>query len=190
MNDDHTRSSSWLHNMSVPPRNVVKFEGLGALARRRAAGGSGVTTLGYAGVGTFGRPVRFALAPDVLRRRLRTAGILRELEPTAKLRTAAARLQRIEALIELRAASLPLPEGCVVIPSREAHPVLWRDLLTTLAVLSKCTDALWLRERPPSLVSALERRAVSLLVPPAFVGVLPDERPDERPDDPEVSDEQ
>lgn len=188
--NDQLESNAWLHNMSVPPRNVVKFDGLGALARRRTAGGSGVTTLGYAGVGTFGRPVRFALAPDVLRRRLRTAGILRELEPTAKLRTAAARLQRIEALIESRAASLPLPEGCVVIPSHETHPALWSDLLTTLAVLAKCNDAVWLRARPPSLVSALERRSVSLLVPPAFVHALPAERPDERAGDPEVPDEQ
>jgi hypothetical protein len=189
--NDPTASSTWLHNMSVPPKTVVKFEGLGALARRKPSGGTGGTTLEYGGIGLFGTPVRFALPADVGRRGLKTTGILRWLEPTAglrtaKLRTSAARRRHVEALIDQRAASVPLPEGCVVIPSLEAHPVLWSDLLTTLAVLAKCTDTLWLRERPASLVSALERARVSLLVPPAFAEALPDALPDAHPADPEV----
>ena len=40
--------------------------------------------------------------------------------------------------------------------------------LTALAILSKCTDTVWLRDKQPSLTGSFERGAVSLLVPPGF----------------------
>jgi hypothetical protein len=160
-----------LFNMGAPPKTVVKFEGLGGLVRSPDSGGGGTAPLDPAGRQTFGTPVRFVLPPEW--HRLKTAGLLRKIDPASKLRAAEARALRITTLIEQRADALPLPEGCVVIPSDETHPVLWDDGLTALAVLAKCTDTVWLRGRAPSLASAFERGKVSLLVPPAFAVHLP-----------------
>jgi hypothetical protein len=166
-----TDLSPLLHNMSTPPKTVVKFEGLGGLARRRDTGGSGIAPLGYAGQQTFGTPVRFVLPPEW--HRLKAPGILRKLDPESNPSSPEARELRIALLIEQRAAELPLPEGCVVIAAHETHPVLWDDGLTALAILAKCTDTVWLRGKTPSLASAFERGTVSLLVPPAFSDRLP-----------------
>lgn len=159
------------HNMSAPPKSVIQFEGLGALAERGQPGGSGVTSLGYGGRRIFGTPVRFAL-PSAWRR-LKSPGILRRVDPTAAPTPREQCDACLGRLINGRARALPLPAGCVLIPPRDSHPVLWDDGLTALAVLAKCTDTVWLRGRAPSLAAALERWSVSLLVPPAFAADLP-----------------
>jgi hypothetical protein len=161
-----------LHNMSTPSKSVVQFAGLGDLVPARQPGGSGVTAHGNQSPRFFGTPVRFELSAAF--RRLSEPAILRQLDPGAKRRSPPARGARLVELIEQRAASLPLPGGCVVIRAEPAHPMLWHDALTALAVLAKCTDTVWLRDKSPSLASAIERGSVSLLVPPAFAAALPD----------------
>jgi hypothetical protein len=176
---------SVLHNMSTPPKSVVKFEGLGGLARNPTAEGATAPPLGDTAPRVFGTPVRFVLPPEL--RRLKPAGLLRRLEPASKLRSSAAREARLEELIEERAAALPLPEGCIVIVPNDRHPILWDDLLTALAVLAKCTDTVWLRGKTPSLLSAIQRGTVSLLVPPAFAVHLP-AAPPPSPSQPAIGD--
>lgn len=160
-----------LHNMFATPKSVIQFDGLSDLASQQDPDGNGVAMLGNAGRRLFGTPVRVELPPAW--RRLKARGILRQLDPAAKLRSPAARESRIADLIEQRAGTLPLPAGCVLIATHDSHPMLWGDALTTLAVLAKCTDTVWLRSRAPSLAAALERWSVSLLVPPAFAADLP-----------------
>ena len=77
------------------------------------------------------------------------------------------------ALIDARARELPLPPGCAGIASQLSHRVIWQDTLSVLAVLAKCSDTLWLRDKNPSLSSALSKSRVSLLVPALFVPHLP-----------------
>ena len=149
-----------LHNMSAPPKSVVKYCGLSNLVTS--------VSQGYAGV--FGTPVRFALRSDLLGK---TPGyVLRYLgiEPLS-LKAAG---QQLDALINARANELPLPEGCAVIPAAAQHPVIWADTLTTLAILAKCSDSIWLRSKQPALIAALKRRQVTLLVPPHFAHHLPE----------------
>jgi hypothetical protein len=55
-----------------------------------------------------------------------------------------------------------------LILAHESHVVIWTDPLTVMAVLSKSTETVWLRAKTPSFGSALQRRSLSLLVPPAF----------------------
>lgn len=168
-----------LHNMSTPPKSVVKFEGLSNLVTHIIPGGSGVTAGRYHGQRFFGTPVRFELPAEW--HRLSEAAILRQLDPTARRCSPSVRETRLAALIEQRAATLPLPGGCVVIPAQPAHAMLWDDALTALAVLAKCTDTVWLRDKTPSLASARERGSVSLLVPPTFAGALPNRTQDPGP---------
>jgi hypothetical protein len=81
-------------------------------------------------------------------------------------------LAQLTELIDLRAKELPLPDGCVVIPHVETPKFVWKDPLTVLAVLSKCSDSVWLRAKSPLLHAALVRRQVTLLVPPHFASKL------------------
>ena len=166
-----TDLSPLLHNMSTPPKSVVKFDGLSGLVRNPTAEGSAAPPAGEVGPRLFGTPVRFDLPPEL--RRLKPAGLLRRLEPASKLRSSVACEARVQELIEQRVAALPLPEGCIVIVPNDRHPILWDDLLTALAVLAKCTDTVWLRGKTPSLLSATQRGTVSLLVPPGFAVHLP-----------------
>ncbi|MGK0157720.1 MAG: hypothetical protein ACI9SE_004703 [Neolewinella sp.] len=159
------------HNMSTPPKSVVSFEGLGALTTQHGPGGSGAAGVRYNGRSFFGMPVRFALRNEWLR--LRTPGFLRLIEPGSKRRSPRSAEAHLHQLIQQRADELPLPEGCVTIPSDTSHPVLWHDALSMLAILTKCSTTVWLRRKMPSLLAALEQRSVSLLVPPAFVYRLP-----------------
>jgi len=158
---------SLLHNMSAPPKSVVKYSGLSGLMTELGPGGSGVAAVTYRNRELFGEPVRFVLqeafdgaTPIEM---LRLLGIAPE-----DIRQNAASRQLIT-LINRRAAELPLPEGCAVIPANGKHPVLWDDPLAALAVLSKSTDTVWLRGKTPALSTASRRGPVSLLVPPGFV---------------------
>lgn len=156
---DSGEQGGLLHNMSAPPKSVVKYSGLSNLATSQA----------QAGAGLFGTPVRFAL-PSSMRGKT-PAYVLRHLgiEPLS----AKAAAQQLDLLINARADELPLPEGCAVIPAAAQHPVIWPDTLSTLAILSKCSDSVWLRAKQPALNAALQHRQVTLLVPPRFAHLLP-----------------
>ena len=155
-----------LHNMSGPPHSVVKYSGLADLASTHGPGGSGVCGVGFKGRAHFGTPVRFVLPPELAGKS--AADILRHLgvdpQPDAG--------QQLAALINARARDLPLPEGCAVILASKSHRVVWADALSVLAVLAKCSHSIWLRAKSPALNAALQRRQVTLLVPPRFAGFL------------------
>ena len=177
-----------LHNSGVPPKSVLRYDGLSGLATKSDPGGSGVTQLRYAAKDFFGTPLRFHF--DLAWSKLSAVEILNYLqidvaasaamisqavvEPSAEQLKAlsAARTQaatrQLNALINQRAQALPLPEGCAVIVPRPEHQVLFGDLLSTLAIFSKCTESVWLRSKTPSLIAARGYKEVSLLIPPNF----------------------
>ena len=167
-------STNLLHNMSVPPKSVVKYEGLSGLATLGSPGGSGVTGVSYRNrKQLFGMPVRFELSQAW--RGLSAQELLLQLQLATKPGKAADvdAEKRLITLINERANTLPLPEGCAVITSDVSHAVLWSDPLCALAILSKCSDSIWLRSKTPSLMAAYQCGTVSLLVPPNFVNQLP-----------------
>ena len=155
-----------LHNMSSPPKSVVKYSGLADLSKSATA--AGLFDEWARGIGIFGTPIRFALASDF--RRKTAAGVLRELNVEPSIDPD----RQLSDLINARARDLPLPEGCVVIPFAESHRLIWSDTLSTLAVLSKCSESVWLRSKSPALQSALTRRQATLLIPPQFAANLPE----------------
>ena len=160
-----------LHNMSTPPRSVVKYAGLADLAAGAGQTGAGVHWLPYDGIGVFGTPVRFALERELpwksVEEVLERLGVVAGPDPE----------QQLAALVNARADELPLPDGCAVIPAKAEHRVLWPDTLSALAILAKCSSHIWLRAKSPALNAALARRQATLLVPPAFARHLPKETP-------------
>ena len=157
---DPCEHGALLHNMSAPPKSVVKYSGLSSLVGSPAQANAGV----------FGTPVRFALPANLLGKT--PAYILRHLG--VELLHAKDAAQQLDLLINARAQELTLPEGCAVIPAASTHPLIWPDTLSALAVLAKCSDAIWLRGKQPALCGALKRRQVTLLVPPLFAHHLPE----------------
>ena len=164
--------TSLLHNMSAPPKTVVSFAGLGfgkpaqspkaALAHETA-----VRTHAE----DFGTVLTFALSADMSAKTARSILKLLQAKPGSDPDNT------LTTLIDARAAALPLPDGVLVVPptARGLHRVLWPDLLSVLAVLSKCSDHVWLRAKNPSVSAALSRRSVSLFVPPTLHHRLPPE---------------
>ena len=57
--------SNLLHNMSAPPKSVVKYTGLSWVVTRSIPGGSGVTSIKYAAGSQIGTVVRFILREDL-----------------------------------------------------------------------------------------------------------------------------
>lgn len=149
-------------NMSVPAKTTIKYGGLGADGIARRQDDDKIINSAY------GTPVRFAVAADLARRS--PSGILRFLGERPGQSPGAQLLE----LIEARAAELPLPDGCAVIPPSPAHFAPWPDALSGLAVLAKCSATVWLRVKSPILGPALCRHEVSLLVPPAFASAVPE----------------
>jgi hypothetical protein len=160
-------SGALLHNMSAPPKSVVKYSGLADLASLRRPGGSGVNGIQRKGV--FGIPVRFALPSDLAGKS--PADVLRHLGADAQPDPE----RQLCALINARANELPLPDGCAVIPALQGHRLIWADALSALAILAKCSESIWLRAKTPALSAALARTQVTLLVPPLFAALLPKE---------------
>jgi hypothetical protein len=83
-------------------------------------------------------------------------------------------IQQLTLLINRRADELPLPDGCLVTRAQEYHPVIWSDPLTALAILSKSSDTVWLRNKTPSLLGAMGSMSKTLIVPPSFASYLPE----------------
>lgn len=162
---------SLLHNMSAPPKSVVRYGGLADLAADFGTPRDPANAQRASGAGLLGLAVRFALPVD-----LTSATAAQTLQFLGIVPRRAA-VGQLEALIDARARELPLPDGCAVIAHRISHRLIWSDALTTLAILSKCSDSLWLRDKSPSLLSALQRHQVSLLVPTLFVHRLPEISP-------------
>lgn len=152
-----------LHNMSAPPKSVVKYSGLADLGTTSGPDGSGGR---FTNAGVFGVAVRVALPVGFSG--TTSTQVLREMgrEPLADPD------EQLVDLINTRAEALPLPDGCLVIKSSERHYLIWGDTLSALAVITKSSDCIWLRAKNPSLSSLIGRPSVSLLVPPQFVGRL------------------
>lgn len=165
-----------LHNMSAPPKSVVRYEGLSDFVLHRPPGGSGVSSVGYkprTPGGTprqFGTAVRFSLPPEFAA--LSAEALLAMLGAGATQPAERDPTSHLCALINARADALPLPDGCAVIPAEKKHPVLWDDPLSALAILCKCADTVWLRSKNPSLLAIQQRSVISLLVPPTFASRL------------------
>ena len=160
-------SRALLHNMSAPPKSVVKYGGLADLSS--AAGRNPLFAPLWSGV--FGTTIRFVLPPDTSR--AGPSGILRLLG----IKPARDPGQQLCTLIDERAQELPVPDGCAVVPAAQSHRVIWADVLSTLAVLTKCSDSIWLRTKSPAVQAGLLRQDVSLLVPPFFAARLPGGNP-------------
>ena len=159
-----------LHNMSAPPKTVVKYAGLEGLAKQSGPGGSGVTGLKYTNPVINGLAVRFVLPTEFIGQD--PEKVLRLLKIDRSDQFSAAESQLV-ALINHRADELPLPEGCAVMAVNDSHGVIWPDALSALAILTKCTDSIWLRSKTPSLASIKGKSSLSLLVPPLFTKQLP-----------------
>jgi hypothetical protein len=157
-----------LHNMSAPPKTVVNYSGLAAFAVTRKPGSSDAAGMGDGAKGVFGTPVRFELPEDLAAKS--SAGVLRYLGRSGAADPDTALAQ----LIDVRAKALPLPDGCVVIPTDGSYRLIWPDALSALAILAKCSDSIWLRAKRPALSAALARRQATLLVPPRYADQLPE----------------
>ena len=165
-------SQSLLHNMSAPPKTTVTWQGLSGLMGQLGPGGSGVCSLKYTpGGGTHGLAISFALPDDLTR--LSPASLLERLGQAA----GGSAEKTLLAHIEARARELPLPDGCVVIQKVPGAATPWPDPLSVLAILTKCSETVWLRAKTPSLSSLARRRSVTLLVPPMFIHRIPEKHP-------------
>lgn len=153
----------WLHNMSAPPRTTISYSGLAELVGAAKAPSESVreaTCVGLPGVALrFELPPDYPTAPD---------GLLLLLTGGTDPDAAAA----LEALINERALGADLPDGCLVLRPDPAHDVACADALTVLAILTKCSDCVWLRHKSPSLSRLERQQAVSLLLPPAFAAAF------------------
>lgn len=156
-----------LHNMSAPPRTMVKYSGLAEFATPRVPAVRVGALQRFQCTGVFGTPVRFALDRELpwksVEEVLERLGVDAGPDPE----------QQLAALVNARADALPLPDGCAVIPAKAEHRVLWPDTLSALAILAKCSSSIWLRAKSPALNAALARRQATLLVPPVFARRLP-----------------
>ncbi len=152
-----------LHNMSAPPKSVVTYTGLSGVMTPR---GSDATSRPYADGHQFGRTVRFTWPVGL--HGATPLAVLHHLGVAHDETVHGTPNQHLQALVNQRADALPLPEGCAVVRAHQDHPVVWPDLLAALAVLSKSTDTVWLRSKAPTLAAAVQREAVSLLIPPGL----------------------
>jgi len=150
-----------LHNMSTPPKSVVKYTGLSEAATTTGPGGTGVCGVRFSSDGIFGAFVTFRLTHSLRRRA--PATILKHLG----IELGQAPEKKLVRLINRRARELALPDACVVVPAKQDHPCPWPDPLATLAIITKSSGNVWLRGKTPRLSAIKKRSVVSLLIPPA-----------------------
>ena len=129
----------------------------------------------YSNAGQHGLCVRFELAAHLPLDN--PTEILASLGLALEGASADSAARHLVQLINRRAAELPLPEGCAVVKSLQSHEMLWPDPLAALAVLTKCTDSVWLRAKTPTLSKLTGPRCVSLLIPPGFVDAINNAQP-------------
>jgi hypothetical protein len=147
------------HNMSAPAKTTIAYQGLAGLSRRkaertRAAERQAVWVT-----------LRVSL-PEGLP--AEAAGILRALGVAPGMDPAAT----LAALLEARARSLPLPDGCLVLPAAQAVREARADALVAIAVIAKSSEFVWLRDKSPRLARLARVRAVALYVPAAVAAAL------------------
>ncbi len=131
-----------LHNMSAPPKSIVRYEGLSGMATQGSPGGSGLISVAFREKNLFGTAIRFDLPPDWIG--LTPLELLARLQIDADSlscgeRSGADPARRLAVWLNRRASELPLPDGCAVIPVRANHRALWSDVLTVL-VFRHSTD--------------------------------------------------
>ena len=145
-----------LHNMSSPPKTVIKYAGLANIGRAEKSKDRG----NHAGV--FGTFISFRLPKNM--GRMGPKSILKQLE----VEVIGDPKEFLLDLIETRARELQLPEACLVVPTKSTHPNPWPDPLSALAVITKSSQSIWLRDKSPRLTFLKRTREISLLVPPIF----------------------
>jgi hypothetical protein len=155
-------TSQLLHNMSAPPKSVVKYSGLSNTATTAGPGGTGVCGVRFAHDGVVGAFITFRL-PEIFRQR-QPRTILKHLG----LEPGPAPEKALLGLIGERANELALPDACVIVPTKQGHPCPWPDPLAALAVITKSSANIWLRSKTPRLSALRNKSAISLLVPPGF----------------------
>ena len=151
-----------LHNMSSPPKTVIKYAGLSGLKKSGHLGGPGVTSVGCAHESIFGSFVAFRLPREM--RKWSAAPILEYLG----VEVGANAEKTLIGLIEHRAKELPLPDGCVVKMCDENHQSPWPDMLAALTIITKSSANVWLRSKTPRLSTLRNISEISLLVPPGL----------------------
>jgi hypothetical protein len=154
--------AQFLHNMSAPPKTVVKYSGLARAATTAGPGRSGDCGARFDHDVVFGSFVAFRLAKELRRRG--PATILKRLG----IDSGSAPEKTLIDLIEQRAKELQLPDACVVVPTKHDHSCPWSDPISALAVITKSSGSVWLRSKAPRLSAINKRSVVSLLVPPDF----------------------
>ena len=155
-------NASLLHNMSAPPRSVVKYNGLSTEALATGVRRSQKIGVPCSNYDVFGRFITFHLPVNLRRCGART--ILKRLGMELGSTPEVTLLH----LIEARAKELRLPDACVVVPTKIDHPCPWTDPLAILAVITKSSGSIWLRSKTPRLSVLRKVSAISLLVPPIF----------------------
>jgi len=155
-----------LHNMSSPPKSVVKYSGLSYGAANAGADGIGVGGGRITHDGVFGAFVAFRLAPDLRRRVPET--ILKHLG----IDPGPVPGKTLVGLIDQRARELALPDACVVVPAKQDYPSPWPDPLAALAIITKSSGSVWLRSKTPRLTAIKKRSVVSLLIPPGYAAKI------------------
>ena len=159
-------NASLLHNMSAPPKSVIKYTGLAGLATKSGFGGTGMGARKNAPENVYGSFIAFRLPKGM---RVRSAALI--LERLGKEAGPDAEETLLE-LIERRVTELPLPDGCVVKPCERSHTSPWPDPLAALAIITKSSTNVWLRGKAPRLSLLGNRSSVSLLLPPAVAARL------------------
>jgi hypothetical protein len=149
-----------LHNMSAPPKSVVKYAGLSAAAKAR-------DRMNSVPHDVFGTAVAFRLSANL--GRVDAAALL---DLIGEGRPKGGCENRLMQLIETRARELLIPDGAVVIPVAPDHRAPWPDALAAIAIITKSSDNIWLRGKFPRLSVLRDRREISLLIPPAFATKL------------------
>jgi len=137
------------HNMGFRPRTEVRFSGLGRPENARG----------------FCRnaPPRGTLLAASLPAEWRAYKPRRLLEELGVKASAAKAEQVLTDLINAHAQTLPLPDGLVVLPRGVDTTCHWSDPLTALALITKSSNAVWLRAKNPQLRLAWHQ--ITLLVP-------------------------
>lgn len=159
-----TDHATLLHNMSAPPRTVIRYSGLAGAATTVGPGGSGVCSVKYSHDSVYGTFIAFRLPP-------RSQGCsVKDLFELIGEESGRDPQKRLLELINRRAGELPIPDGCAIKPCESNHLSPWPDLLAALAIITKSSANVWLRSKAPSLFAIQKRSAVSLLLPPAFAG--------------------
>ena len=155
-----------LHNMSAPPKTTITYAGLadlagGAKSEAPKRSNKPAKTARLVAL-RVSLPGCFPTEPEDI---LRTLGIDHGTDPATTL----------DELIEQRALQLPLPDGCLVLPMEMANRELATDPLTALAIVTKCSEFVWLRHKTPSL-GRLERvTSATLYVPAAAADAMKEE---------------